>query len=277
MNKDLNHFFGGCVGGFTGTFFSHPFDTIRVRLQTHKPIITKNNYNNFSIKKYGFIAKDLYKGLTAPLFGIALEKTIVFGTYNKIYNSLKDNDKYKNNDIFNNFSAGIGAGVVCTIFVTPVEKIKINFQNNRVNNMKECFNILKNGNNNCLINVYKNLYNGWTSTLFREVPGYGIYFTTYHLQKKYLFNNSPNAIQTIFSGALCGAISWLFIYPADIVKTNKQDSTLSYKQIIKNIYTKEKIFGFYKGMGLSLFRAVPLHSGVFLGYEMYLKFVDKFI
>ena len=73
-------------------------------------------------------------------------------------------------------------------------------------------------------------------------------------------------------GGISGAVSWTFIYPADIIKTHKQkNSEYTYSQIIKNINNQYGMRGFYRGFSFSLMRAVPLHAGVFLGYEAFMK------
>ena len=69
----LNDFTYGLFGGLSGTLISHPFDTIKTRIQSNKAT---------TIKQAVKIGK-LYSGLTPPLIGIMLEKSIVFGFYEK--------------------------------------------------------------------------------------------------------------------------------------------------------------------------------------------------
>ena len=117
-----NEFISGGFGGFVGVGLSHPFDTIRVRMQTNPKEFT--SIKNCISKSYtqGGI-RSFYKGFIPPLFGIGLEKSIVFGFYNSIYNRKIFNNKY-----YNTFISGLGAGFVCTSIVTPLERIKINLQ-----------------------------------------------------------------------------------------------------------------------------------------------------
>jgi hypothetical protein len=261
-DKTYQHFFGGMIGGMFGTFISHPIDTMRVRLQTNQHIIT--DINNLKKQKpiyqASYILKDLYKGVKLPLIGIGLEKTLVFGSYHNIYKM----NLFKN-DFSNQIFAGTTAGFLTTIIVTPIERIKIMFQNNQCKNMIDCLSqINKNG------NFVKNIYAGWTSTIFREIPGYGIYFYIYDLQKRKL--KEPKYYQSFFMGGIAGATSWFFIYPIDIVKTKKQnDVNLNYVKIIKKIYNENGLVGFFRGISFSLMRAFPLHAGVFMGYEAFMK------
>ena len=46
-----------------------------------------------------------------------------------------------------------------------------------------------------------------------------------------------------------------------------QLNKLNFKETCVNIYKKNGIKGFYNGFSLGIFRAFPLHGGVFMGYE----------
>ena len=140
-----------------------------------------------------------------------------------------------------------------TLIVTPIEYVKVNLQN------KTPFSSLK------IANIYK----GFIPTVCRETPGFGIYFTAYnYLNNNY--NKSKLLIKNFMYGGLSGLFAWIFIYPSDLVKTIKQDvtNTKSLQQIILDIYSKNGFRGFYKGFHFAAARAIPLHSGVFLGYEI---------
>ena len=65
--------------------------------------------------------RKLYSGITPPLIGVMLEKSIVFGFY----------EKTKSYGC-NNFISGLVGGFISTVVVTPVDRLKINFQNNEL-------------------------------------------------------------------------------------------------------------------------------------------------
>ena len=240
-----NNFTHGLIGGIVGTIFSHPFDTIKTRIQSSKVSTIKDAV------KMG----KLYSGILPPLFGIGLEKSIVFGFY----------ELAKNNG-FNTFTSGLFGGFMSTVVVVPVDRLKIILQNNGTISKD----IIK----------PSSLYKGFSITLFRETPGFGIYFTTYN----YLTNNYNrefNLGKTFLFGSLSGLNSWIFIYPSDLIKTkyqsictNTNGSTIAntITNVIKTIYKTNGIKGFYKGFNLAIIRALPLHGGVFLGYELSKKY-----
>ena len=224
----MNEFLYGSIGGMTGTILSHPFDTIRVNLQAKQQFPIISNPLNF--------CKFLYKGVSAPIFGITLEKTIIFGVYDKVLQKTN-----------NPLVAGYMSGVASVFFVTPIEKYKIHYQTTTNTPFP-----------------YNNLFRGFLPTMFREPPGYLIYFHTYN---KLSNEFEKTLISPFLYGGLAGCTSWLFIYPADIIKTYQQKyDTLSYKEIHKQIMKLK--YRYYTGFSMALLRAFPLHGGVFLGYEI---------
>jgi solute carrier family 25 carnitine/acylcarnitine transporter 20/29 len=230
----MNDFISGSLGGLTGVLISHPIDTIKTRIQ----IGTVNNIKS-AIKMRNF-----YSGIKPPLLGIPLEKSIVFGFYN-----------LGKNYGLNNFWSGIIGGFMSTLIVTPIEYLKINLQNKNTIDYKN----LK----------IKNIYKGFIPTVCRETPGFGIYFTTYnYLNNNY--NSQKSYLRNFCYGGLSGLFAWIFIYPSDLVKTRLQDknNTSTIKEIINDVYKKDGLKGFYKGFHFAAARAIPLHAGVFLGYEL---------
>jgi solute carrier family 25 carnitine/acylcarnitine transporter 20/29 len=232
-----NNFTFGLIGGFVGTIVSHPFDTIKTRIQTNK---ASNITNAIKLGK-------LYSGIIPPLFGIMLEKSIVFGFY----------EKSKSYGI-NNFWSGIIGGFASTVIVTPIDSIKINIQNQEVVSLKKLLSP-------------KQLYKGFIPTIFRETPGFGIYFYTYNkLTDNY--NKTNNNFKTFCFGSLSGFSAWIFIYPSDLIKTKYQSNNISLTSTIINIWNDKNInypfLNFYKGFNLAILRAIPLHGGVFFGYEL---------
>lgn len=249
-----NDFLYGLYGGFIGTLVSHPFDTIKTRIQS-------NTVTNLSqALKMG----KLYSGITPPLVGIMLEKSIVFGFYEK-----------SKQFGFNNFWSGIIGGFASTVIVTPVDRLKINFQNNelKMNSIETVKKVLN----------PKNLYKGFTPTIFRETPGFGIYFSTYNYLKN-KFPANDNIGKTFAYGALSGLSAWCFIYPSDLIKTNYQSehsNGLSLIDTTKKIWSESNssnkitkgISNFYRGFHFAILRAMPLHGGVFMGYELAKKYI----
>ena len=235
----LNHFVHGCIAGMVGVTISHPFDTIKTCIQNKKSF----EYNR----------KFLYRGFTAPLFGVGFEKAVVFGTYT-------NTSKYLPIPI-----AGLVAGLMASLVVTPIERIKILLQTNNNISKKRLSSSF--------------LYQGLSATLTRETPGFSIYFSFYEYMKTRLYTSKNKQITLLGSfilGGGAGLVAWLFIFPQDLIKTRIQSSLTktNFVTIANEIRKESGIFGFYKGFHFAIMRAVPLHAGTFAAMEL-LKSIDN--
>ena len=111
-----NHYVKGAISGMCGILISHPVDTIKTHLQTHKTITI-----------FQYKPSNLYRGIISPMLGVGLEKSIVFGTYN-----------YCRNKNINIPASGAISGLFASLIVSPYERIKILRQNNIQFNWSEC-------------------------------------------------------------------------------------------------------------------------------------------
>ena len=239
-NSYIMTYLNGGVSGMCGILLSHPIDTIKTHIQTGNKLNTLNP--SF---------KNLYKGISAPLIGVGIEKAIVFGTYNYM-KSITDNIPL----------SGAISGLTASIVISPYERIKILKQNSQVIQFKD-------------LNI-RFLFKGLSATFTREVPGFAIYFSVYEYLKKTNFTNHNKQIDYTSSflyGGLSGLTAWTCIYPQDKIKTifqsgtenNKNNNTI--KTIINTIYKNGGIKNFYGGFGWAASRAVLLHSGTFCMME----------
>ena len=198
--------FSGAIGGFTGVLLSHPFDTLRVRLQSLEKKPKIRPFIQEILKNEGFWV--LYRGLIPPLLGMGLEKATVFTAYTF---AKKHTNSY--------FLSGYFAGLTSSLVITPIEKIKIHLQTTKVGIFNSLMTTIKN----------RSLYQGFSPTFFRESVGFGIYFSFYHAYK------ADTPFHFFLGGALSGSLAWCFIYPIDTVKTNAQIQKINILEFIKNI------------------------------------------
>lgn len=243
----INQYLNGAVSGAFGIVISHPFDTIKTCIQDKKP--TPNSF------------KHLYKGVSSAMLGVGLEKAVVFGTYETVRNITKKNNINNTNSII---ISGFTAGLSASLIVTPTERIKI---------------LLQTGNNLKKSDFYPNkLYRGLSATFTREVPGFTVYFSTYNfLKNKYCnkYNTDIPLYRSFLYGGFSGAVSWLCIYPQDVIKTRIQSNnkkSVSYLKTIKNIYNEGGVGLFFKGFQYAFMRAIPLHAGTFMMMEFMKKY-----
>ncbi|WWC86780.1 uncharacterized protein L201_001659 [Kwoniella dendrophila CBS 6074] len=138
----------GSAAGMIAKVFEHPFDLVKVRLQsqpTDRPATFKGPWDCFNQtrQKEGFFG--LYRGLTAPLIGAACENATLFVCYNKWKDLIlavrpevsgldggKGKGKSRELTTAELAIAGGGAGFMASYVLTPIELIKCRMQVQRL-------------------------------------------------------------------------------------------------------------------------------------------------
>lgn len=265
-NADEGMFFqnllSGTCAGAAQVVVGHPFDTLKVRLQTDpsKGLLgcVKDMYKNEGILS-------LYKGISSPLLGIGFSNAILF-TSNAIFLSLlngtnelnmKRNERLKNVALAGAFSGAMMAFANC-----PIELVKVRLQLQKANQkgvgiLQLSYKILKGPKG------IRALYKGFPITVAREIPSFAIYFSLYD----YLKHEHPSL--KLFAGGIAGIAAWLPAYPQDVIKSNMQSLDGERKTIeqIKKIYKSNGLKGFFRGFLPTLLRAFPANIATFATYE----------
>ena len=94
---------------------------------------------------------------------------------------------------------------------SPMELIKTQMQvRNDSNKMSEIVKMIREKAG------YRGLARGLGITICREVPAFGIYFSSYEV----LVNMHKNSTAWVFfAGGISGINSWIFTYPIDVLKS----------------------------------------------------------
>jgi solute carrier family 25 carnitine/acylcarnitine transporter 20/29 len=143
------------------------------------------------------------------------------------------------------FVSGFLSGLVISPIVTPIEKLKIDFQVKPNIVIKDI--------------TYSHIFKGFRATCIRESISTGIYFTTYNFCKE--LECIPGNTNILFSGGIAGMFSWLFTYPIDVIKTRIQsgETNTMYQSYIKG--------SLFRGLPICLVRSCIVNSIGFLIYE----------
>lgn len=180
--------------------------------------------------------RSLYKGIGPPLIGAGLSRAALFGTYSYVKSNIDNSFNYE--------IAGMIAGVCNAIVANPFQRLKIVKQTS-----------------DSIIKI-NSLYRGLQISMLRDSVAFIVYFSFYERTKQYINPANINYINGLIGGA-AGAITWLFIYPIDTIKTRIQADN---NQAIGNLRFM------YKGFSYALMRAVPLHGITFYMLEWLKKY-----
>ncbi|XP_045481424.1 congested-like trachea protein [Harmonia axyridis] len=289
MNSALEYFICGGFGGICTVVVGHPLDTIKVRLQT-MPIpkageqaLYKGTFDCFSktIRNEGF--KGLYKGMGAPLVGVAPIFAISFmgyGVGKKIFGPSSDSNE--NFTYTQYFTAGAFSGIFTTLIMAPGERIKCLLQIQQGSKTPKLYD----GPVDVVKKLYKqgglkSIYRGSAATLLRDVPASGMYFLTYEAIKDYATDygkHEPSILGTVCAGGSAGIANWLIGMPPDVLKSRLQTAPEGtypngIRDVFKVLIKTEGVGALYKGLTPVLLRAFPANAACFVGFEMCRRFL----
>ncbi|EDV99452.1 mitochondrial basic amino acids transporter isoform X1 [Drosophila grimshawi] len=274
----LVDFIAGLFGGIAGVLVGHPFDTVKVHMQTDNPKNPKYKGTFHCLKTIFLVdnVRGLYRGISSPIMGIGLVNAIVFGVYGNVQ-KISDNP----NSLMSHFWAGATAGLAQSLICAPMELAKTRLQLSRhIKNQRKF-----KGTIDCLINVQrtegiKGTFRGLTATILRDIPGFASYFVSYEFLMQQQVN--PSVPYMLMAGGCAGMSSWLACYPIDVVKTHMQTDALGRNAkyngfvdcAIKN-YHKEGYPFFLRGLSSTLIRAFPMNAACFFVVSLVLEFCKK--
>ena len=210
-----------------------------------------------------------FSGVRVVMAGEAIIKAVAF-TVNTLAFSFLNEHLVGNHEFAALLGAACLSGFATAFFVVPVERVKVVMQANPrlYQNELDCIRVIHQQ-----VGIVDFLFRGLGTTLWREVPWYGVYFLLYGLLMKN-FDLGPVASPLLF-GALAGAASWVPVYPADVIKTliqnnsggENDDMSTSAWQLALQVYQQSGIGGFFEGMTPKLLRASVNNSVAFAIYE----------
>jgi solute carrier family 25 carnitine/acylcarnitine transporter 20/29 len=175
------------------------------------------------------------------------------------------------------YAAGAFAGITNTVLSTPIEHVRIRLQaqphgaGRLYNGPLDCIRKLSAHNG-----VLAGLYRGTAVTLLREAQAYGVWFTTFEYLmnldvKRNVYTRSEMPTWKIaLYGGLAGEALWIASYPFDVVKSKMQTDGFGADQKYKTmrdcfsqVWAREGMRGFWKGIAPTLVRALPVSAGTF--------------
>ncbi|KAF9091614.1 hypothetical protein BGX29_011593 [Mortierella sp. GBA35] len=291
----VNDVVAGTVGGWAQVVSGHPFDTLKVRLQTQpNPPKYKGAMDclRMTLKEEG--PAGLYKGVTSPLMGIGICNAVMFAANGTFRRMFQGGDESKKLSIFQIGCAGSMAGGVMAFVNCPVELLKVKLQTQYkpaigaapiAGAIKPYTGVLDAGIRTFRQQGLKGLYRGMDITLMRDVPSYFTYFVSYEGTKRILahFNHnghveSLSTPELLLAGGIAGFGAWVPCYPQDVIKSRMQ-SNLTYRSTLECFRSLQaearggnwKVW--FKGFGPTMARAFPANAATFFFYEMTMKFM----
>jgi hypothetical protein len=257
-----NSILAGYAAGVSGTLVGHPFDSVKVWIQTGTTSTARKGFQSF------------YAGVAGPLVTVGMVASVNFAIYDSSRRMLhglshpraKDLDYLTQDSIQNVGLASMTAGFILACFTSPLLIIKTKQQTQQVN-FQTAFRMT----------VPRRMYAGFFPHVVCETLGRGVYFMTYETSKR-SFENKLALWERMACGASSGILCWMTIYPFDAVRCRMFacSTSTSTLKMAKSMYEQGGgIRSFYRGFSVTLIRAGPVAAAVLPMYDMTLDYLSR--
>ncbi|OUC39811.1 g-patch domain protein, partial [Trichinella nativa] len=267
----LRNFLAGGIGGVCCVVTGHPFDTIKVRLQTASA--ATGGISTFSCLKKTVVEEGvlaLYKGMAAPVVGVApLFALYFFGC--SIGKRLQQTNADEQLSIIKTFNAGALSGMMTTLIVAPGERIKCLLQVQHQHQRSEA---QYTGPVDVFKKLYKeggirSIYRGTVATLLRDVPASGAYLATYEFLMRSMKSSDDtgelSVSKTLLAGGVAGLANWAVALPQDVLKSRLQIAPSGMypngmRDVARQLIREEGPLALYRGFTPVMLRAFPANA-----------------
>lgn len=270
---------------------------MKVRLQSqpdHLPLRYAGPIDCFrqSLREEG--VRGLYRGISAPLFGAAVETSSLFFSYRIAQQVLRFTSTAPGDgaplSVTSLTVCGAASGAFTSLLLTPIELVKCQMQVPSSSSplpTQKPFPIIA--------SIYRHhgilgFWHGQLGTLIRETGGSAAWFGVYEGVSDFFrhrpYGNSSSANghlqalplwQQMLAGASAGVSYVLGFFPADTIKSRMQTENVSalassgkrhtFWASGLSLWRQQGVKGLYRGCGITVARAAPSSAFIFAVYE----------
>ncbi|MCJ1404080.1 hypothetical protein MMC11_007305 [Xylographa trunciseda] len=220
-------FWAGYLSGAVGILIGNPLDLVKVQLQAGETAGISSWTRPATL--YGRLTS-LIRGVAAPVVGYGALNALLFVSYNRTLQlldpSITDSTQLQETSLFKIWSAGAFGGLATWVVSAPTELIKCRAQLNQegLSSWLVAKEVWRHGG-------LRGFYFGGGVTSVRDTVGYGFYFWSYELSKRYMGAEDDSqrraAMNVLLCGGLAGVVTWASIFPLDVIKTRVQSQATS--------------------------------------------------
>ncbi|KAK4109635.1 mitochondrial carrier [Canariomyces notabilis] len=293
--SQLRSFVAGGFGGVCAVVVGHPFDLVKVRLQTAEKGVYSGAFDvvKKSVAKDG-LRRGLYAGVSAPLVGVTPMFAVSFWGYDlgkSIVRATSTVGADGNLSIAQISAAGFFSAIPMTAITAPFERVKVILQVQGQKKLAPGEKPKYSGGVDVVRQLYKeggvrSVFRGSAATLARDGPGSAAYFAAYEYIKRRLTPRDPvtgeasgklSLTAVTCAGAAAGVAMWIPVFPIDTVKSRLQtaEGNVTIGGVVRGLYGQGGFRAFFPGFGPALARAVPANAATFLGVELAHQAMNK--
>ena len=280
--------FAGTCGGITVTLLGHPFDTVKVLLQTQS---STNPAYSGAVDAATKVLKSegiggLYKGVMSPLAGQMFFRATLFFAYARA----KEWVGVSPDDPLSYCKAGGLAWFAGSFFESPIDLFKSQSQQ-QILRPKADPSFVPQSMASSVKDAVKYMgprgpWYGMGATLARNLPAGSVYFGVFENTKNWFAARNEDGkasnAEICFSGGLGGIFYWSFFYPIDVIKSAVMTDKLNpaerrfkgYGDAMGALYKEGGVGRFYRGLFPCLLRASPANAGMLFTVDYIRRIID---
>ena len=224
--------------------------------------------------------RGLYAGVSGPLVTVGLIQAINFCIYDSTRRYLHQRDTgsvagYLTDDHISNVAlSGAVVGAASAAVTNPLLHIKVKQQVAAPRQLRYLDAVAHAVDwRGCARSALRNLYTGAVPHAASEITGRTVYFVTYEVLKRYLRRDRDDGQNTLaqrmMAASTSGVVCWCVIYPLDAMRSRM--FATSKQSVVKTMHKMLAEGGwraFYRGLGITLLRAGPVHAFVLPVYDL---------
>lgn len=303
IRPNYKAFLAGAVSGATKLCVGHPFDTIKVRLQTS----SKGRFSGpvqcvlETFRREG--VRGFYKGAAPPLLGWMIMDATMLGSLN-FYRRVLNDRFFANPDpdsmpsrfdeprfahvqdlpAYGHGIAGLMAGFTVSVVAAPIEHIKARLQVQYSHKSQSEYR----GPVDCLRKIYRShgiggIYRGiWATMIFRS--SFFFLWGSYDILQQFFKQrtNLSKASIDFWSGGLSAQIFWISSYPADVIKQRIMTDGWGAEQKLPNwriaartIHMESGWRGYWRGFTPCFLRALPTNACALAAFGITMRALES--
>ena len=246
-------------------------------------------------------ARAFYKGTLTPLIGIGACVSVQFGGFHYARRIFESHNAARQGITVEQvaasaqplsyaqyYAAGAFAGLANTLLSSPIEHVRIRLQTQPHGAAR-----LYAGPADCIRqlarspSVARGLYRGTSVTWLREAQAYGCWFLAFEYlmqadaRRNGIARHEVPTWKIAAYGGLAGEALWISSYPFDVIKSKMQSDGLGERARYKSMrdafaqtWRHEGALGFWRGVGPTLLRAMPVSAGTFATVECVMRMIN---
>lgn len=261
----------GYAASATNILCTYPFIKIGWR-----QIILDVNTTNATKKVLNESNRLMYRGVMPTMIHKSSNISIMYGIHSQVFGL---STRHSMTPLQANIIGGLTTGTIHT-FIMPFERLQTILVNEKFDKVyKNSF--------DALLKIYKEtgikeFYRGFTVSYLRNVAAQSSFFVC-----KYKFDRRTEIIKIpvlrnlayFFEGGLLSGLSYAFFYPLIALRVTMQKDIggpfRTIRETAKEMYAKNKLRSFYRGVHVSIFRAFVGGGIVNSSYEFYMTSLNR--